>query len=86
MTPDIIVLDELANKSDIEALYNAVGCGVKVIATTHSKDYNELQSKPCFRELLKMAIFERFVVLSNAKGPGTLDNIWDENNTCLYCR
>ena len=86
MTPDIIVLDELANKSDIEALYNAVGCGVKVIATTHSKDYNELQSKPFFRELLKMAIFERFVVLSNAKGPGTLDNIWDENNTCLYCR
>jgi len=85
MAPDVIVLDELANKNDIDALLNVVGCGVKVIATTHSRDLNELRTKPFFREILKMSVFERFVVLSSRKGAGTIENIWDENNTCLYC-
>ncbi len=85
MAPDVIVLDELANKNDIDALLNVVGCGVKVIATTHSRDLNELHTKPFFREILKMSVFERFVVLSCRKGAGTIENIWDKNNTCLYC-
>lgn len=86
MSPDVIILDELANKNDIDALFNAIGCGVKVVATTHSKDYYELQTKPFFREILKMCVFERFVVLSNIQGVGTLESIWDKDSTCLYCR
>lgn len=85
MSPDVIVLDELITAEDIEALNFAIGSGVKIISTTHSKDINDLSRKPFFREILKMGVFERFVVLSNRKGVGTLEGIWDSNNACLYC-
>lgn len=85
MAPDVIVLDELANKSDIDALLNVVGCGVKVVATTHSRDFEELQTKPFFEEILKMNIFERFVELSCRKGVGTIEKILDNNKNCLFC-
>ncbi len=85
MTPEVIVLDELITAQDFEAIRYTMGCGVKVIATTHSKDLFDLAHKPFFKDLLKENAFERFVVLSNRRGAGTLEGVWDKNNTCLYC-
>lgn len=84
MSPDVIILDELITADDISALNYAIGSGVKIIATTHSKDLADLARKPFFRELLKANVFERFVVLSNRKGAGTIEGVWDDNNACLF--
>ena len=85
MSPDVIILDELMTQADIEALNYVFGSGVKIIATTHSKDLHDLQSKPLFREIFKLGIFERFVMLSSRKGAGTLEGVWDNHNACLFC-
>ncbi|MBO5102786.1 MAG: stage III sporulation protein AA [Clostridia bacterium] len=85
MSPEVVLLDEIAEKCDIEALLNVVGAGVKFVASTHSKDLEDLKNKPLFKEFLKLKVIERFVVLSNRKGAGTLEYIFAQDFTCLYC-
>ncbi|HEY8390309.1 MAG TPA: stage III sporulation protein AA [Clostridia bacterium] len=84
MKPDIIITDELANQSDLDAVTYAVGCGVKVIASVHAYDHLDLLDKPGFDSILKKRLFERFVVLSNRKGPGTYEGIFDSNFNNMY--
>lgn len=79
MSPNIICTDEIGADDDIKALNYALSCGVKVIATIHAKDVEQLQNKPNFKEILAKKMFDRFVVLSNSAGKGTLEGVFDEN-------
>ena len=85
MSPDLIILDEIASKEDIEALLNVVGAGVKFITTTHSQNLDDLSNKIIFSELLKMKVIDRFVVLSNKNGIGTIEGVWGNDKMCLFC-
>jgi len=84
LKPDVIITDELATKEDIDAAAYAVSCGVKVIATTHAFDHLDIELKPNFSAVVKNKIFDRFVVLSCRKGPGTYEGIYDAAFSSLY--
>lgn len=84
MRPDVIICDELATKSDIEAVRAAVNSGVKVIASAHSNSHLELKKKAEFEPIFNDKIFERYVVLSTRNGMGTYEGIYDENCIPLY--
>lgn len=86
LKPDIIFTDELAGREDASAIFYASNCGVKVVATIHAASINEFKKKPDFEALVKNQIFERYIVLSSANGPGTYEGIYDEKFNCLYCR
>ena len=86
MRPDIIFTDEIASKSDCEAIVFAANSGVKIVATTHAFGINDFKSKPNFENIVENQIFERYVVLSNSNGPGTYEGIFDKRFVCLYCR
>ncbi len=86
MSPDVIVTDEIDLKKDMECILYAINCGVNVIATIHAKDLNQLTSKTGFDEIINKKYFNRFVVLTNDEGPGTLASIYDEKLNCIYCR
>ena len=79
MKPDVIITDELNFSTDIEIIENAITCGVNVVASVHAKDIFDLKNKPNFQQILSKKLFNRFVVLSNANGPGTIEGIFDEN-------
>ncbi|MCL2540671.1 MAG: stage III sporulation protein AA [Firmicutes bacterium] len=85
MKPDVIVLDELANIQDALAVEFCIGAGVRLIATAHAKNLNELKRKAALKNLLDGSVFDRFVVLSEREGAGTLEGIFDQNYNCLYC-
>ncbi len=85
MKPDVIITDEINLENDLTAIKTAITSGVKVIATIHANDLNDLKQKPNFESVLKNKIFDRFVVLSNKNGPGTLDGVFNENMVCVYC-
>ena len=85
-SPTAIAMDELANPCDIEALDYAIGSGVKIIATAHAKDMKELFKKPYFQKIIKDKIFERFVVLSNKNGVGTVEGVFCDEQTNLLLR
>ena len=83
MKPNVVMTDEIANKNDVNAIQYALGCGVKVIATTHCDDINLLRNKKDFEELIDKKIFERFILLSTRNGVGTIEGVYDKNFKCL---
>lgn len=85
LKPDVIITDELNLTNDLIAIENAISSGVKVIATIHASNINDLKNKFGFCELLSKKLFERFVVLSENSGPGTLEGVYNDSLSCIYC-
>lgn len=75
MSPEIIAVDEIGSLEDSDAIENAINSGVMVIATAHGRDMDEILKKPGVRNLIERKLFERVVILSRKKGPGTIENI-----------
>lgn len=86
LRPDIIFTDELAGKEDVDAVLCASNCGVKVVATHHAGSIASFRKKAEFEALISAKTFDRYVVLSNELGPGTIDGIFDEKFNCIFCR
>ena len=86
LKPDVIITDELVSKNDVESCVNAIRSGIKVIASAHGEDLNDLKNKTIFRELINENAFERFVILSSNNGPGTIECVMNEKFEYLYVR
>ena len=79
MKPDVIFTDEINIDKDLDDIENALTCGVKIISTIHAYNINDLKNKQSFFRIIDKRLFDRFVVLSNDNGVGTLDGIYNEN-------
>ena len=77
MSPSIIAVDEIGNQEDIFALTEAARCGVKILATAHASSLEELKKRESMASLLNSKLFGRVVVLSRAKGPGTVEAVYN---------
>lgn len=77
MSPDILIVDEIGRREDAEAIQEAVHAGIKLIMTTHGSNIEEIRKRPSLKEIIDQGIFERFVILSRASGPGTITRILD---------
>lgn len=75
MSPEIIAVDEIGSIKDAEAIFDAVNAGVKVIATAHGRDLDEILKRPGIKILIENNCFETVIFLSNKHGPGTIENI-----------
>lgn len=86
MKPDIFVTDEIDIDKDLQSIIDASNSGVKVLASIHSDNITELKQKRGFDKIINNKVFDRYIVLCDKEGPGTLANIYDGNLNCLYCR
>lgn len=77
MSPQIIAVDEIGSMEDLEAIDYVIGCGCKLIATVHGSSIEDIKSKPVLGELVERQLFERYVIMSNRKGIGHLEEIYD---------
>lgn len=84
MSPDILVTDELATKDDMSSVLRISNSGVKLLASIHAKDIDQLKNKKDFEEILSQKVFKRFVVLGLSRGVGTIEGVYDENFRCIY--
>ncbi|MFC7370438.1 stage III sporulation protein AA [Fictibacillus iocasae] len=75
MSPEIIVADEIGRKEDAEAIYEAVNAGVQMLFTAHGTSIEDVMRRPAMLQLSKEPVFERFVILSRRRGPGTIEHI-----------
>lgn len=75
MSPEIIAVDEIGSLEDAETIENAINSGVKVIATVHGKDMNDIVERPGIKKMMEKKSFERVVLLSRKNGPGTIEDI-----------
>ena len=86
LTPTAIAMDEIGTASDAMAIEYAIGSGVKIVATAHAQNLKELFKKPHLQSLLSKKVFERFVVLSNKHGVGTLEGVFSAEQVNLMQR
>ncbi len=84
MSPQIIAVDEIGSKEDMDAIDYVIGCGCKLIATVHGSSIEDIKNKPILGELVKKQLFERYIILSNIKGVGHLEEIYDTEGRRLY--
>lgn len=84
MSPEVIVTDEIGKKEDVEAIHEVLNTGVKIITTVHASDIDDLIKKPILKDVISLRYFERYVILSNHLGAGTIEIILDENFNPLF--
>ncbi|HHU74041.1 MAG TPA: stage III sporulation protein AA [Clostridiales bacterium] len=84
MSPQIIAVDEIGSQEDLEAIDYVIGCGCKLIATVHGSSIEDIKSKPVLCELVRKGLFERYIILSNIKSIGHLDEIYDSRGRRIY--
>jgi stage III sporulation protein AA len=75
MSPDIIAVDELGGVEEVEAVKEAARCGVKMLATCHADSIGDLTARSVIKPLLDTGVFQKAVVLSRRRGPGTLEKV-----------
>ena len=77
MSPKVVITDEIGSDGDREAVQAVLNAGVRIVTSAHGYNISELKSR---REVLKMMedrVFERYIVLGNANGPGSLVEVLD---------
>lgn len=63
MSPQVLAMDEITAAEDLRAARFAANCGVRLLATAHAGDLDELRQRPAYRTLLREKIFRRAVII-----------------------
>ncbi|HHT96445.1 MAG TPA: stage III sporulation protein AA [Clostridiales bacterium] len=84
MSPQIIAVDEIGSKDEIEAIKYSISCGCKLIVTVHGDSIEDIKSKPVLSHLLSEEIFERYILLSNRTKIGKIENIYDSKCNTIF--
>lgn len=84
MAPEVVAVDEVGTREDLEAMKQALTCGCSLLATIHGSTWEEMQKKPVFDGMLKDGLFERYVFLGTRKNPGACQQIYDGRGHLLW--
>jgi stage III sporulation protein AA len=63
MSPTVIGVDELGQNEDVEAVLRIVGSGVRIIATVHGDNMQQIQNKRVFAALFENQVFHYSLLL-----------------------
>lgn len=77
MSPDIIVVDEIGTKEDVQAISEAIHTGVTIICTAHANQWKDLYKRPSMKELLDQGVFDRFILLGKGLNIGKVQKVYD---------
>lgn len=83
LSPEVIVVDEIGGKKDVQALEHVMNCGCRIIAAIHGENYQEVRNKPEVGRLLEQERFGRYIVLGHAGGPGSIEDVRDRKGRIL---
>ena len=67
MGPELLAVDEITAYEDCEALRQAAGCGVRLLATAHGSSMEDFLSRPVYATLAEAGLFGCFVILHEDK-------------------
>lgn len=77
MAPDVLICDEIGTYEDVKSIMMAMCSGVKLITTIHGFGIDDLYNRAVFKEIMENNVFKRAIILSNKKGIGTVEYIYD---------
>ena len=64
MAPQVMAVDELGGREDIEALMHVINSGCSIIATMHGESMEEIRKKKYMQYVLEEKIFRHYILLS----------------------
>lgn len=85
MAPQVIAVDEVGSREDVEAMEYVMNSGIHLVATVHGNTIDEIKNKPILGELVREKVFQRYILLEAGK-IGCVENIFDERGTSLLGR
>ncbi|MBQ7885686.1 MAG: Flp pilus assembly complex ATPase component TadA [Clostridia bacterium] len=84
MAPQVIVSDELGGSADVQAVLDAVRCGVGLLVSAHAGSMEEAARRPVIRQMMEQEAFDWHILLGRrAQVTGVYDRMghrWEENN------
>lgn len=83
MAPDVVAVDEIGGSADLEALRYVMNCGCRILATVHGNSMEDIWEKPGLSSFFREKRFERYVLLGNRCGPGTVEAVYDAEGVRL---
>ncbi|MBQ9679894.1 MAG: Flp pilus assembly complex ATPase component TadA [Ruminococcus sp.] len=76
MSPQIIVCDEMGDRSDIDLLMYSMRCGVSFISTLHANSMNDLRHRQIASEMINTGAF-RYIVFLSSETTGKIEKIYE---------
>ncbi|MBQ7817212.1 MAG: type IV secretion system DNA-binding domain-containing protein [Oscillospiraceae bacterium] len=67
MGPSYIAVDEITAESDCRALLKCGWCGVRLLATAHASNLNDLKTRSVYRPLWESQLFDNVLILRQDK-------------------
>ncbi|MCL6445811.1 MAG: stage III sporulation protein AA [Alicyclobacillus sp.] len=83
LSPQVVVTDEIGRSEDRDAILEATHAGVVVIASAHANSLEDWRRRPSMAELFETRAFQRFIILSRRRGPGTIEAVLDDGGMQL---
>ncbi|MDD6239634.1 MAG: stage III sporulation protein AB [Oscillospiraceae bacterium] len=65
MNPQIMAVDELWGTSELETVREIAGAGVRLLATAHARDKQQVCLRPGFRQLMEEGVFDYIIELDH---------------------
>ena len=93
LSPEIIICDEVASMTDVDAIIKGCYSGVKFIVSVHIGSPEDLFLRPISKKLTDCSFFDYVVFLDNALNPGKIKQIVEleelknefyRNNCCNF--
>lgn len=72
LAPDCILLDELGDGAEMQAVADCAHAGVAVIATLHGYDPRQMAQQPFVCTLIGRRVFSRWIFLTGRETPGRI--------------
>lgn len=79
MSPDVLVVDEIGSKKDVDALLEAINAGVTVICSIHGRGLSDLKKRPSLINIFQQKVFQRIIILEKHSTPGHIQGIYNQN-------
>ncbi len=83
MAPQVIAVDEIGSREDVEAMEYVMNCGVYLLATVHGNSIDDIKNKPVLGRLLRERVFERYILLMSGS-VGKVEAVFDGRGTILF--
>ena len=84
MAPQVIAVDEIGSREDMEAIGYVMNCGCRLVATVHGSSLEDIRQKPVLREMAGQRMFDRYVILGAGSRAGRVEEIADSRGTRLW--
>jgi stage III sporulation protein AA len=83
LSPEVLIVDEIGRQEDALAIREALHAGIRVIATAHGTNLDDVQRRPVLKELAEEHVFTRYVVLGRRRGDRASFRVLDSHGRPL---